>query len=158
WADVALSFVLAGAAGTAAWGAWLFAQAGGATGLFASLSERAEVRAQAFAGGTFGTLTGSFLVRDVLDAGLAALRLSLPAFGLVVALARRTRAAELLVFLAPAFASLWFLHSRAMSRYSVPFAMVVALAAAAGAEALLRSRVLACAATCALAASYARDA
>src|SRR6185369_4616173 len=48
-ADAAVSFVLAGAAGCAAWGTWLFAQAGGATGLFASLRERAGFRAHAFA-------------------------------------------------------------------------------------------------------------
>jgi hypothetical protein len=155
-ADAALSFVLSGLAGTAAWFLWLFAEAGGATGLFASLSERAEFRATAFAKGTFGTLTDSFLVRDFLTPPLALVVLALALLGL--ASYRRSRAPELLLVLVPAFLSLWFLHSRAMSRYSVPFAMVAALAAAAGVETLLRHPALSFAGTCALAAVFARDA
>ena len=71
--DAVVSFVGAALAGTAAWVVWLFAQAGGAPGLFASLSERAGFRAHAFATGTVGTLLDSFLVRDFLSPRRAAL-------------------------------------------------------------------------------------
>ncbi len=155
--DAAVSFVASGAAGCAAWGLWLLAQAGGAPGLFASLGERAEFRAHAFATGTFGTIADSFLVRDFLSPRRAAVVLSLAVLGGIALLARR-RGAELFLVLVPAFLSLWFLHSRAMSRYSVPFAMVLALAVAAGIDAIVRRPALSFLATCGLAALFAPEA
>jgi hypothetical protein len=142
--DAVLSFFGAGLAGTAAWFAWLYAQAGGATGLFASLSERAGFRAHAFATGTFGTLADSFLVRDFLSPGRAAFVLLAGTVGLLaLGLGRRRGLVDLLVVLVPTFLSLWFLHSRAMSRYSIPFVLVFALAAGAGLDAVLRKGPLA---------------
>lgn len=135
----AAALVAAGLAGTLAWGLWLLGEAGGVPGLFAAVGERAEFRARAFATGTFGTLLDSFLVRDFLSWRRSLVVLLLAAAGLVAAARRAPRAAaDLLLVLVPAFLSLWFLHSRAMSRYSVPFVLVLALPAAAGAGALLR--------------------
>ncbi len=157
--DAVLSFFGAGLAGTAAWFGWLFAQAGGATGLFASLSERAGFRAHAFATGTFGTFADSFLVRDFLSPRRAAVVFAVAAAGLVaLGLKRRRGVVDLLVILVPAFLSLWFLHSRAMSRYSVPFALVLALAAGAGLEGILRKGPLAFLAALLAAALYGREA
>ncbi|HVO50907.1 MAG TPA: hypothetical protein VMV60_07935 [Thermoanaerobaculia bacterium] len=157
--DAVLSFFGAGLAGTAAWLAWLFAQAGGAAGLFASLSERAGFRAHAFATGAFGTFTDSFLVRDFLSPRRAAAVFLLSAAGLVaLGLKRRRGAVDLLVILIPAFLSLWFLHSRAMSRYSVPFVLVLALAAGAGLEGVFRKGPLAFLAALLAAGLYAREA
>ena len=65
---------------------------------------------------------------------------------------------DLLVILVPAFLSLWFLHSRAMSRYSVPFAVVLALAVGAGLEGVLRKGPLAFAAALLAGGLYAREA
>ena len=157
--DAAAVLVVAGLAGTLGWGLWLLGQAGGGPGLAASLGERAEFRAHAFATGTLGTILDSFLVRDFLSWRRAAVVLALAVAGLAATARRAPRAAgDLLAVLVPAFLSLWFLHSRAMSRYSVPFALVVSLAVAAGAEALLRRRPLALAALVAGAAFFARDA
>ncbi|MFN7987743.1 MAG: hypothetical protein U0529_09740 [Thermoanaerobaculia bacterium] len=157
--DAAAVLVVAGLAGTLGWGLWLLGQAGGGTGLVASLGERAEFRAHAFATGTLGTILDSFLVRDFLSWRRAAVVLALAVAGLVATARRAPRAAaDLLLVLVPTFLSLWFLHSRAMSRYSVPFAFVLALAVAAGAEALFRRRPLALAAVLAGAALFARDA
>ena len=156
--DAAAVLVVAGLAGTLAWALWLLGQAGGAPGLLASLGERAEFRAHAFATGTLGTILDSFIVRDFLSWRRAAVALALALAGLVATARRAPLAAlDLGLVLGPTFVSLWFLHSRAMSRYSVPFAMVVALAVAAGAEALLRRRPLALAALAGGAALFARD-
>jgi hypothetical protein len=157
--DAVVSFLGAGLAGTAAWGAWLLAQAGGPAGLLASVSERAGFRAHAFATGSFGGLPDSFLVRDFLSPRRAALVLLVAAIGLVALVVRRRRGAvDLLVILLPAFLSLWFLHSRAMSRYSVPFVLVLALAVGAGLEAVLRRGPLVFAAALLAAGLYAREA
>ncbi|MFI5119274.1 MAG: hypothetical protein ACHQM4_02625 [Thermoanaerobaculia bacterium] len=143
-ADAAWTFGLSALAGTAAWFVWLFAQAGGAPGLFASLSERAGFRAHAFATGTVGSLLDSFLVRDFLSWRRALVVLLVAAAGLVaLGMQKRRGFVDLVLVLAPTFLSLWFLHSRAMSRYSVPFVLVLGLAAGAGLEALLRRGVLA---------------
>jgi 4-amino-4-deoxy-L-arabinose transferase-like glycosyltransferase len=142
--DAVLSFLGSGLAGTAAWLVWLIAQAGGAPGLFASLSERAGFRAHAFATGTFGTLADSFLVRDFLSPRRAAFVILVAVIGFAtLGLRRRRGAMELLVVLVPTFLSLWFLHSRAMSRYSIPFVLVLALAAGAGLEGVFRKGPLA---------------
>ena len=157
--DAVLSFFGAFLAGTAAWLVWLLAQAGGAAGLVASLSERAGFRAHAFATGTFGGLADSFLVRDFLSPRRATLVLVVVALGLVaLGLTRRRGAVDLLVVLLPCFFSLWFLHSRAMSRYSVPFVLVLSLAVGAGLEALLRKGPLAFLAAALAGGLYAREA
>ena len=157
-ADAAWTFVLSSLAGTAAWGVWLLAQAGGAPGLFASLSERAGFRAHALATGTVGTLLDSFLVRDFLSWGRAVAVLSVAGVGLVLlALRRRRGAVDLALVLVPLFLSLWLLHSRAMSRYSVPFVLVLFLAVGAGLEVLLRRGVFAFGAACVVAFLFARE-
>ncbi|MBK9062322.1 MAG: hypothetical protein IPL89_03875 [Acidobacteria bacterium] len=157
--DAVLSFLGAGAAGTAAWTAWLFAQAGGWAGLVASVTERAGFRAHAFATGTFGTFADSFLVRDFLSPRRAAAVFLVAAIGLVALFLRRRRGVvDLVVILVPTFLSLWFLHSRAMSRYSVPFAVVLALAVGAGLEGVLRKGPLAFGAALLGAGLYAREA
>ncbi|HMA28919.1 MAG TPA: hypothetical protein VKS23_03580 [Thermoanaerobaculia bacterium] len=143
-ADAAWTFGLSALAGTAAWFVWLFAQAGGAPGLFASLSERTGFRARAFATGTVGSLLDSFLVRDFLSWRRALVVLAIAAVGLVALAVRRRRGFfDLVLVLAPTFLSLWFLHSRAMSRYSVPFVLVIGLAVGAGLEALFQRGFLA---------------
>lgn len=155
----AAALVLAGLAGTLAWGAWLLAAAGGVPGILAAVGERAEFRAHAFATGTFGTLLDSFVVRDFLSWRRALVVLALAAVGLAATARKRPRAAlDLLLVLVPLFLSLWLLHSRAMSRYSVPFVLVLALPAAAGAGALLRRPPLGLAAMLAGAALFARAA
>jgi hypothetical protein len=142
--DAAWTFVLSALAGTAAWGAWLLAQAGGAPGLFASLSERAGFRTHALATGTVGTVLDSFLVRDFLSWRRAVAVLAVAGVGLVLlALRKRRGALDLALVLVPLFLSLWLLHSRAMSRYSVPFVLVLGLAVGAGLEAILRRGPLA---------------
>ena len=154
----AAAFLLAGAAGTAAWGSWLLAQAGGIGGLRASVAERAGFRSHAFATGKFGTFADSFLVRDFVSPKRAVVVALLAAAGLAYLWIRRRRGAvDLLLFLVPTFLSLWFLHSRAMSRYSVPFALGVALLVAAGAEGLLRKRPLGFLAVALLAALFGRE-
>ncbi len=61
--------------------------------------------------------------------------LAVAAAGLfALALRRRRGFFDLVLVLAPAFFSLWFLHSRAMSRYSVPFVLVLGLAVGSGAR------------------------
>lgn len=155
----AWAFVGAGLTGTLAWGAWLLGEAGGVPGLLAAVGERAEFRAHAFATGTFGTLFDSFLVRDFLSWRRALVVLVLALAGLVETARRAPRAAvDLLLVLVPAFLSLWFLHSRAMSRYSVPFVLVLALPVAAGAGAFLRRAPLGLAAMLAGAALFGRPA
>ncbi len=155
----AATLVLSGLAGTWAWGLWLLAQAGGVSGLLAAVGERAEFRSHAFATGTFGTLLDSFLVRDFLSWPAALAVLGLAFAGLAATARRAPRAAvDLLLVLVPAFLSLWFLHSRAMSRYSVPFVLVLALPVAAGTAALLRRPPLGLVAMLAGAALFARSA
>ncbi len=158
-ADAAWTFVLSALAGTAAWGAWLYAQAGGVPGLFASLSERAGFRAHAFATGTVGTVLDSFLVRDFLSWPRAVVTLAVASAGLAVLASKRRRGGfDLALILVPLFLSLWILHSRAMSRYSVPFVLVLCLAAGAGLEALLRRGYLAFGAAAVAALFIAREA
>jgi hypothetical protein len=158
-ADAAWTFVLSALAGTAAWGVWLFAQAGGASGLLASLSERVGFRAHAFATGTVGTLLDSFLVRDFLSWRRAVAVLAVAGTGLVLlALRKRRGAVDLALVLVPLFLSLWLLHSRAMSRYSVPFVLVLCLAVGAGLEALLRRGFFAFGAASVVAFFFAREA
>ncbi len=157
--DAVVSFLGPGLTGTAAWFVWLFAQSGGSTGLFASLSERAGFRTQALATGTLGTLADSFVVRDFLSPRRAAVVLAFAAVGIVaLAVKRRRGAVDLLVILVPTFFSLWILHSRAMSRYSIPFVLVLALAVGAGLEAVLRKGPLAFLAALLAAGLYAREA
>ena len=156
---VTVALVAAGLAGTIAWGLWLLSEAGGLPGLLAGVGERAEFRARAFQTGTFGTLLDSFVVRDFLswERSLAVLALAL--LGLAATARRAPRAAlDLLLVLVPAFLSLWFLHSRAMSRYSVPFVLVLALPVAAGAATLLRGPRVGLAAMLAGAALFGREA
>jgi hypothetical protein len=143
-ADAAWTFGLSALAGTSAWFVWLYAQAGGAPGLFASLSERAGFRAHAFATGSVGSLLDSFLVRDFLSWRRALVVFAVAVVGLVALAMRRRRGSfDLVLVLAPLFFSLWFLHSRAMSRYSVPFVLVLGLAVGAGLETLFRRGFLA---------------
>jgi hypothetical protein len=157
--DAAITFVFSALAGTAAWSVWLLAHAGGMPGLVASLSERAGFRAHAFATGTFGTLLDSFLVRDFLSWRPALVVLAVAGIGLVtLAMRRRRGSLDLVLVLVPTFLSLWFLHSRAMSRYSVPFVLVLGLAVGAGLEALLRRGALAFGAACLGAFLFAREA
>ncbi|HYN42190.1 MAG TPA: hypothetical protein VE129_10465, partial [Thermoanaerobaculia bacterium] len=152
-------FVAAGLAGTLAWGLWLIGEAGGVPGLLEAFGERAEFRAHAFATGTFGTVLDSFLVRNFLSWRRALVFVVLAVVGLAATARRVPRAtAGLLLVLVPAFLSLWFLHSRAMSRYSVPFVLVLALPAAAGAGALLRREQLGLASMLAGAALFGRQA
>ncbi len=153
------AFVAAGLVGTLAWGLWLLGEAGGVAGFLEAVGERAEFRAHAFATGTFGTLLDSFLVRDFLSWRRALVMIVLALVGLAATARRAPRAAvDLLLVLIPAFLSLWFLHSRAMSRYSVPFVLLLALPAAAGAGALLRRPQLGLAAMLAGAALFGRQA
>lgn len=157
--DASFSFVGAGLAGTLAWLAWLFAQAGGVTGLFASLSERVEFRAHAFATTAFGTLVDSFLVRDFLSSRRAILFWVIFVVGAMSLVKRGARGAlDIGLVLLPLFFSLWFLHSRAMSRYSVPFVLVASLAFGAGLVALFRKGPLGFLAGAAAAALFAREA
>ncbi len=136
---VAAALVASGLAGTSAWLAWLLKQTGGVQGFLAGIDERASFRSEAFETGRFGNLLDSFLVRDFLAWPLALGVFLLALLGLGATFRRAPRAAvALLLVLAPAFWSLWFLHSREMSRYSVPFVLVLALPLAAGVEALLR--------------------
>ena len=136
---VAAALVASGLAGTTAWLAWLLKQTGGVRGFLAGIDERASFRSAAFETGRFGNVLDSFLVRDFLAWPLALGVVLLALAGLGVTFRRRPRGAvALLLVLAPAFYSLWFLHSREMSRYSVPFVLVLALPLAAGVEALLR--------------------
>ncbi len=153
----AAALVGAGLAGTLAWGLWLLGEAGGIPGFLAAVGERAAFRSHAFATGTFGTFLDSFLVRDFLSWRRALVVLALAAIGMVATARRSPRAATtLLLVLVPTFLSLWFLHSRAMSRYSVPFVLVLSLAVAAGAGALLRRPPLGLAAMLAGAAVFGR--
>ena len=142
--DAAVSFVGAFAAGVFAWLAWLTAQAGGLSGLESAFSERAAFRSYAMAAGSVGGFFDSFLFRDFLSVPRALLFWGVAAAGVVFLLNRRRRGARDLAFvLVPLFLSLWFLHNRSMSRYSVPFVFVAALLFGAGLEALLRRRALA---------------
>ncbi len=136
---VAAALVASGLAGTAAWLAWLLKQTGGVRGFLAGIDERASFRSGAFETGRFGSILDSFLVRDFLSWPLALVIALLALLGLGATFRRLPRgAAALLLVLAPAFYSLWFLHSREMSRYSVPFVLVLALPVAAGVEVLVR--------------------
>jgi hypothetical protein len=156
--DVAVSFAGAALAGTLAWGVWLAAQAGGISGLVTSLTERADFRAHAMATGSVGGFLDSFLVRDYLSPRRALVFWLVTAAGVATVVKRRSRAAvDLSVVLVPLFLSLWFLHNRSMSRYSVPFAMAASLLFALGLETLLRRRGLGFAATVAAAALFASE-
>lgn len=137
-ASSSMPFALAAIAGVGAWGAWLVAQTGGPAGLLASMGERAAFRAQALATGSVGAFAESFLVRDLLSPRRAAVFWAISLVGLLALFARRRRdLAVLLLVLAPAFVSLYFLHNRSMVRYSVPFALVAALLFGAGLRVLL---------------------
>ena len=136
---VAAALVASGLVGTAAWLAWLLKQTGGVRGFLAGIDERASFRSEAFETTRFGSLLDSFLVRDFLAWPLALGVFLIALLGLGVTARRAPRAAVvLLLVLVPTFYSLWFLHSREMSRYSVPFVLVLALPLAAGAETFLR--------------------
>ena len=151
----ALLFILSGAAGTFAWLLWLVAQAGGPGGLVASFRERADFRANAFATGKFGGFFDSFLVRDALSPRRALLLAVLLGAGLAwMAWRRRASLPSFVLFLVPSLWSLWFLHSRETTRYSVPFVLVASLVVGAGIEAFLRKGPLVLAAGLALSASY----
>lgn len=151
-------FVASVLAGTAAWMTWLVAHAGGLEALRSSFVERAEFRSYGIATGHVGGLAESFVLRSFVTPKRAAVLLALALVGLAVLWVRRRRAAfDLTVFLVPAFLSLWFLHGRSVTRYSVPFVFVVALLVAFGIEALARWRPLGLAGALAVAAFYARD-
>ncbi|MEO6324725.1 MAG: hypothetical protein ABIT01_06685, partial [Thermoanaerobaculia bacterium] len=153
--DAAISFVVAGLAGTLAWGAWLFAQVGGFAGLAASLGERAAFRSQAFATGSFGNVTNSFLVRNFLTPGASIFIAVLFGLGLYPLLKRLRRGLlDLTLVLVPTFLSLWYLHSRAMSRYSVPFVLVLALLVGRGLQTVLRRGLPTLLGACVLAAFF----
>ncbi len=142
--DAAVSFVGALAAGVFAWVAWLGAQAGGLSGLKATLVERSAFRSYAMAVGSVGGFFDSFLFRDFLTVPRAFLFWGVAAAGAAFLLNRRRRGVrDLALVVTPLFLSLWFLHNRSMSRYSVPFAMIAALVFGAGLEAIFRRRVLA---------------
>ncbi len=156
--EVAVSFLGALLVGSLAWFVWLAAQAGGLSGLLASVRERADFRAYAMATGSVGSLAESFAVRDFLSPRRAVVFWLVSAAGAALLLRRRSRGAlDLLLVLGPLFVSLWFLHNRSMSRYSVPFALVVSLLFGAGLEALLRRRALGFAAAVAAACFFARE-
>ncbi|MGE5344973.1 MAG: hypothetical protein ACM3JH_03370 [Acidithiobacillales bacterium] len=156
--EVAVSFLGALLAGSLAWFVWLSAQAGGIAGLSASVRERADFRAHAMATGSVGSIPESFAVRDFLSLRRAAVFWLVSAAGVTLLLKRRSRGAlDLLLVLGPLFVSLWFLHNRSMSRYSVPFALVTSLLFGAGLEALLRRRALGFAAAVAAAGFFARE-
>ncbi len=156
--DVAISFLGALLAGSLAWLVWLTAQAGGLTGVSSSVRERADFRAHAMETGHIGSPTDSFAVRDFLSPRRAVVFWLVSAAGAMLLLKRRSRGAlDLLLVLAPLFVSLWFLHNRTMSRYSVPFALVSSLLFGAGLETLLRRRALGFAAAVAAAGFFARE-
>jgi hypothetical protein len=153
--DAAISVVLSGLAGSSAWLVWLVAQAGGPAGLLASLRERAGFRAYAMATGRLGGFFDSFLVRDALSPRRALLLAVLTIAGLLWLVARRRScAATFLVILVPTFWSLWFLHSRAAARYSVPFVLIASLLVGTGLLAILRKGPLVLLAGAALSAWY----
>lgn len=157
--DAAVSFLGALLAGSFAWFVWLSAQAGGLSGLKASVTERAEYRSHAMATGGAGGVLESFVVRDFLSPPRALAFWLVAAAGAAALLKRRSRGAiDVALLLGPLFVSLWFLHNRSMSRYSVPFALAVSLLFGAGLEALLRRRALGFAASIAAAGFYAREA
>jgi len=156
--EVALSFVGAAVAGSLAWFIWLAAQAGGLTGLRESVAERAGFRTWAMAAGGVGGFFDSFLIRDYLSPRRALAVGIVAAVGAVALVKRRSRGGvDLALVLVPLFLSLWFLHNRSMSRYSVPFALVSALLVGAGLEALLRRRALGFAASVVAAGLFARE-
>jgi hypothetical protein len=142
--DAGLTFLGSAIAGSLAWVAWLLAEAGGPEGFWLSVTERAGFRAHALATARVGGLLDSFLVRDFISAPRAVVFWLVAAAGVVALVKRRSRAAmDLPVVLLPLFGSLWWLHNRAMSRYSVPFALVASLLFGAGLEAIFRRRALA---------------
>lgn len=156
--EAAVSFLGAFLAGSLAWFVWLVAQAGGLSGLWASVVERAGFRAHAVATGRVGGFLESFLIRDFLSPRRALAFWIVAAVGAVVLVKRRSRGAiDLALVLVPLFLSLWILHNRSMSRYSVPFALVVSLLFGAGLEAVFRRRVLGFVAAVAAAALFARE-
>jgi len=156
--SVGIAFLAAGAGGCLLWLAWLTFQAGGVAGLLASLGERVEFRSNAMATVVFGGLRDTFLVRDFVWERAALATGALAALGLgALALRRLGQGALLALVLLSGFLSLFFLHNREMSRYSVPFVLVLALAVGAGAQALCRSGVLGLALCGAFASLYVRD-
>jgi hypothetical protein len=157
--DAAVSFAGALLAGSLAWLVWLAAQAGGLSGLVASLTERADFRAHAMATGTVGGVLDAFAVRDLLSPRRALVFWLVCGAGAAALVRRRSRGAiDLALVLGPLFVSLWFLHNRSMSRYSVPFALAASLLFAAGLEALLRRRALGFVAATFAAGLFAREA
>jgi len=157
--DAAVSFLGALTAGTLAWGAWLAAQAGGIAGLKAALAERAAFRSYAMAAGSVGGILDSFLVRDLLSPRRALVFWAVVAVGAVVLARKGSRGVrDLAIVLVPLFLSLWFLHNRSMSRYSIPFLLVACLPFGAGLVALLRKRPLGLAAAASVAAAFAVEA
>ncbi len=156
--DAALSFLGAALAGSLAWSLWLLAQAGGLSGLWATVAERADFRALAMATGSVGGFLDSFLVRDLLSPRRALVFWLVAGVGVAALVRRRSRGAlDLLLLLVPLFLSLWLLHTRSMSRYSVPFALAASLLFASGLETLLRRRVLGFAAAAGAAALFAAE-
>lgn len=156
--DVAVSFVGAALAGSIAWFVWLAAQAGGFSGLSSSVAERAGFRAHALTTGSVGPLLDAFVIRDFLSPPRAIAFWLVAAAGVAALVRRRSRAAiDVPVLLVPLFLSLWFLHNRSMSRYSVPFALVASLLFAVGLEALFRRRALGFAAALAAAGLFASE-
>ncbi len=142
--DAGVTFLGAAIAGSLAWVAWLLAEAGGPVGFWRSVTERAGFRAHALATAHIGGLLDSFLVRDFLSPPRALVFWLVAAAGVVALVKRRSRAAmDLPAVLLPLFGSLWWLHNRTMSRYSVPFALVASLLFGAGLEAIFRRRVFA---------------
>ena len=153
--DAAVTFLGSAFAGSLAWVAWLLAEAGGPAGLWRSVTERAGFRAHALATAHIGGLLDSFLVRDFLSPRRALVFWLVAAVGVVALAKRRSRAAiDLSAVLLPLFVSLWWLHNRTMSRYSVPFALAASLLFGAGLEAIFRRRAIAFLAAVAAAALF----
>ncbi len=141
--DAGVTFLGSALAGSLAWIAWLLAEAGGLDGFWRTVTERAGFRAQALATGHVGGLLDSFLVRDLVSPPRALVFWLVAAAGVVALVKRRSRAAiDLAAVLLPLFGSLWWLHNRTMSRYSVPFALVASLLFGAGLEAIFRRRAI----------------
>ncbi len=142
--DAGVTFLGSAVAGSLAWTLWILAEAGGPGGLWRSVTERAGFRAHALATAHIGGLLDSFLVRDFVSPWQALVFWLVAAAGVAALVKRRSRAVlDLLAVLLPLFVSLWWLHNRTMSRYSVPFALAASLLFGAGLEAIFRRRALA---------------
>ncbi len=142
--DAGWTFLGSAVAGSIPWILWLLAEAGGPSGLWRSVTERAGFRAHALATAHIGGLLDSVLVRDLVSPRRAAVFWLVAAAGAVAVVRRRSRAAvDLPAVLVPFFVSLWWLHNRTMSRYSVPFALAACFLFGAGLEAIFRRRAVA---------------